>query len=592
MHGRLPRHCGSALLVVALIALMTPAASLAGSGVLDPTFGSGGIAKFELGIGDTGSPGSSFAALGFGAAGSIYAAGLSMDDLERWEVLTARLSEDGALDPSFAGSGWVRNLPAAHDNIEFDQYANALSVEANDSVVVAGNMIERFDPSGQFDSGFGPNQPPLEVKAATRLSSGDLLVAGHRTTGEASAPAAVESIRGDGSGDAGFGQGGLAIVPLHQGQSSSMTASSAVQLAGGDVLVSGFGFYVVNGSEASRNFLWLARLTASGALDTSYGEGGVRFVEGFVGKGLLAPRSGGYVLLGSTQIGEQQLFAAWGLNGAGQPDNSFGSDGTSVVPLAPGYNWTRLSAAAVDAHGRVLLVGNEDNTSGQPGHAPERPVLERLDADGQIDGSFGEAGLLLGAPESEFKAVAVDSSGRILVGGEFDEKYGEGRMHRYALLERFVESVTPGATTPAGPIAPGAKRPAPAPLTRTQIAGLLKAAILPRACHASVRELRKRHGCALRVRAGAAGTLLVTWYVSPAVAAHAARSKQRRVAIADGRVKLSQSGAGVVKIRLTRAGLRMLRHTRAALTVSAVASFGVLGQRPIRVTGRSLLHLR
>jgi|GEM_PF-4975650 len=591
MRGRLSTFYGPTMLVIAAMWLMTPAVSLAGTGVLDPTFGSGGIATFELGIGHTGSPGSSFAALGFGAAGSIYAAGLSMDGLERWEVLTARLSEDGTLDASFAGSGWVHNLPAAHDNIEFDQYANALSVEANDSVVVTGNMIERFDSSGQFDSGFGPNQPPLEVKAATRLSSGDLLIAGHRTTGEASAPAAVESTRSDGSGDAGFGQGGLAIVPLHQGQSSSMTASSAVQLAGGDVLVSGFGFYVVNGNEASRNFLWLARLTASGALDTSYGEGGVRFVEGGIGKGIVVPRSGGYVLLGSTLAGEQQLTTAWGLNGEGQPDSSFGNDGVSVAPPAPGYDMTRLSAAAADAHGRVLLVGNEDNTSAQPANPPERPVLERLEADGHVDAAFGEAGLLLGAPESEFKTVAVDSSGRILVGGEFDERYGESRMHRYALVERFVESVTPGAT-PAGSIALGAKQPAPAPLTRTQIARLLKAAISPRACHASVRELRRRHGCSLRVRAGAAGTLLVTWYVSPAAAAHAAHSKQRRIAIAGGRVKLSQSGAGVVKMHLTRAGLRLLRHARRALTVSAVASFSAPRQRTIRVTGQSPLHLR
>lgn len=591
MHGRLPALCGPTMLVVALIALTTPAASRAGSGVLDPTFGSGGIATFELGIGHTGSPGSSFAALGFGPAGSIYAAGLSMDGLERWEVLTARLNEGGALDASFAGSGWVHNLPAAHNNIEFDQYANALSVEANGSVVVAGNMIERFDPSGQFDSGFGPNEPPLEVvQAATRLSSGDLLIAGHRTTGEASAPAAVESIRGDGSGDAGFGQGGLAIVPLHQGQSSSMTASSAVQLAGGDVLVSGFGFYVVKGNEPSRDFLWLARLTASGALDTSYGEGGVRFVEGGIGKGFVVPRSGGYVLLGSTLSGEQQLTTAWGLDSEGQPDSSFGNDGVSVAPPAPGYDMTRVSAAAADAHGRVLLVGNEDNTSAQPANPPERPVLERLDADGRVDGSFGEAGLLLGAAESEFKTVTVDSAGRILVGGEFNEKYGEGRTHRYALVERFVESVTAGAT-PIG-IALGAKRPAPAPLTRTQIARLLKAAISPRACHASVRELRRRRGCSLRVRTGTAGTLLVTWYVSPAVAAHVAHSKKRRIAIAGGRVKLSQSGAGVVKMHLSRAGLRLLRHARHTLTVSTVASFSAPKQRAVRVAGRSLLRLR
>jgi uncharacterized delta-60 repeat protein len=592
MHGRLPALCAPPMLVVALIALMTPAASRAGSGVLDPTFGSGGIATFELGIGHTGSPGSSFAALGFGPAGSIYAAGLSTDELERFEVLTARLSEDGTLDASFAGSGWVHNLPAAHNNIEFDQYANALSVEANGSVVVAGNMIERFDSSGQFDSGFGPNEPPLEgVQAATRLSSGDLLIAGHRTTGEASAPAAVESIRGDGSGDAGFGQGGLAIVPLHQGQSSSMTASSAVQLAGGDVLVSGFGFYVVNGNEPSRNFLWLARLTASGAIDTSYGEGGVRFIEGGIGKGFVVPRSGGYVLLGSTLSGEQQLTTAWGLDGAGQPDSSFGSAGVSVAPPAPGYDMTRVTAAATDVHGRVLLVGNEDNTSAQTAHPPERPMLERLEADGRVDASFGEAGLLLGAAESEFKTVTVDSAGRILVGGELNERYGESRMHRYALVERFVESLTPGAT-PAGSIALGAKQPAPAPLTRAQIARLLKAAISPRACHASVRELRKRRGCSLRVRTGAAGTLLVTWYVSPAAAAHTARSKQRRVAIAGGRAKLSQSGAGVVKMRLTRAGLRLLRHARHTLTLSTVASFNAPKQRPIRVTGRSLLRLR
>jgi uncharacterized delta-60 repeat protein len=436
------RTLGRFVCAAVLVALASPASGQAGTGVPDPTFGSGGIAKFELGIGDY-SPASSFNALGFGPGGSIYAAGTSLDGGGTFEMLTARLTEGGALDPSFAGSGWVHNLPVDQGNVLFDEYVRALSAEAS-GVVVGGNAIERFTGAGQFDNGFAPNQPPVEIEALTRLADGDLLESGHRSTGETRAPAAAENIHADGAPDAGFGEGGLAIVPLHVGQYSSMTAHSAVQLADGDLLVAGAGYYALMGNEPEHPFLWLARLTPSGAIDTSYGEGGVRYIQGYGNSAFIEPRSGGLALLGTTLSGEGELITAWGLDAAGQPDASFGTEGMTVVPAPPGYDTTSLSAAAGDTHGRLLAVGEEDNTSDLTVHAPARPVLVRLEASGRLDSSFGEAGFLLGLTEADYKTIAVDGAGRILVGGSIGEKVGESGGHTYSLVERFVESLAPG----------------------------------------------------------------------------------------------------------------------------------------------------
>ncbi len=571
-----------------LSALALPAAASAGLGVPDPTFGSGGLAKFELGIGNY-SPASSFDALGFGPDGTIYAAGVSLDSGGTFEMLTARLTEGGELDPSFAGSGWVHNLPVDQGNVLFDEYVRALSAEAA-GVVVGGNAIERFTAAGQFDNGFAPNQPPIEIEALSRLADGDLLESGHRSTGETRAPAAVEGIHADGSPDTGFGEGGLALVPLHAGQYSTMTAHSAVQLADGDLLVAGSGSYALMGNESEHPLLWLARLTPSGAIDTSFGEGGVRYIDGY-GKGFIAARSGGLALLGTTVSGEAQLITAWGLTAAGEVDASFGSGGVTVIPAAAGYDTTNITAATGDTHGRLLAVGEESNTSDLTVHAPERPAIVRLEANGQLDSSFGEGGLLLEPPEADLKTIAVDGAGRILVGGSFDEKYGENRTHTYSFAERLLESLppaSPGGAPPAAPVR-AATRVA---LTRAEIAKLLHGEISPRACHASVRELRKRRGCSLRLRTGRAGTALLTWYVGPAGGAHVARSRSKRLAIARGRIKLSSSGAGVLKLRLTRAGIGLMRHERHVIALSAVASFSPVGQRSIRVTARSLLRVR
>ena len=120
----------------------------ANPGTPDPSFGTGGIVKYQLGYGNY-RPASEFEALGTGPSGSIYAAGVSLDSGGGFEVLSARLSESGALDPSFAGTGWLRSYPVETSPSWHDEWADALSVEPDGAVVLGGpSMIERISASG------------------------------------------------------------------------------------------------------------------------------------------------------------------------------------------------------------------------------------------------------------------------------------------------------------------------------------------------------------------------------------------------------------------------------------------------------------
>lgn len=91
-------------------------------------------------------------------------------------------------------------------------------------------------------------------------------------------------------------------------------------------------------------------------------------------------------------------------------DPNFGGGGSSTVNT--GFV---AEAAAPQADGKILIVGRQGDLSA----GTSQLVLQRLNADGSFDTSFGNGGKVLGAEganEAAF-AVVVDADGNILVGG-------------------------------------------------------------------------------------------------------------------------------------------------------------------------------
>jgi uncharacterized delta-60 repeat protein len=161
----------------------------------------------------------------------------------------------------------------------------------------------------------------------------------------------------------------------------------------------------------------VATARASGAhLDREFGKGGIRYLPTSLRE------LGGAALLGDGRVlvgNERELRA---LLPSGRFDPTFGNHGTARLTTGPG-SVGGISAFAVDAEGRPVLVGSSGKSTGY------KSVIERLTPQGHPDPSFGGGrGFVLtdfdvpspeaGKPYSGYlEDVAFDPTGRLLVMG-------------------------------------------------------------------------------------------------------------------------------------------------------------------------------
>ena len=108
------------------------------------------------------------------------------------------------------------------------------------------------------------------------------------------------------------------------------------------------------------------------------------------------------------------------LDADGTVDTTFGTDG--VVTLSePNDTFDAGAAVAIQPDGKIIVVGN---ASPNANLATGAVVVDRLDADGSPDASFGTNGSVefpfgpgTTISYSSAKVVAVQSDGKIEVGG-------------------------------------------------------------------------------------------------------------------------------------------------------------------------------
>ncbi len=219
--------------------------------------------------------------------------------------------------------------------------------------------------------------------------------------------------------DPTFGAGGFAQFAPPPG-SSGFIPAAVVAYPDGRYVVSG----ASTGSQSlNGNANYLARYTAAGQLDTTFGRAGFATLPNSVGiPTALAVDPFGRVVFNSA-------FAAGGLTigrvtADGRLDAGFGTNGVATIPVSPTVAQSvTVSALAFQPDGRIVVAGAETVAVSLTRLIPASIVVGRFTDAGQLDASFGAGGVVtVSFPLNDQNraygnAVAVLPDGRIVVAG-------------------------------------------------------------------------------------------------------------------------------------------------------------------------------
>ena len=290
------------------------------------------------------------------------------------------------------------------------------------SAQAGGNLDPAFGDRGMVVTDFGIDND--EAQALAVQADGRILLAGF-STGSVLKDVAVARYHPDGKLDTSFQSTGFTTFTVGSGNA---VAQAIVVQEDGRIVIAGT---ADNGANAASSAVFLARLTENGAPDTSFGTDG-KLVLPLAGKTGVAYdlqlMLDGDILVAGTADGGNGLQAMIArVNQDGKMDTAFGTDG--VVLIDREYE-TAAHSLVVQSDDTILLAGYS-KPEGVAGLS-----LFRLAADGAIDASFGAAGevrITDTAGEAIIYDMAAQADGRLVVVGTYDN--GE---YREIILGRFL----------------------------------------------------------------------------------------------------------------------------------------------------------
>jgi uncharacterized delta-60 repeat protein len=415
----------TAFLALALAVSLGAGSGARADGMLDPSFGNGGLVT------------TAFFPFSYDFAGSVVmlpdgravAAGSAGDIKPPASMAAARYLPSGALDATFGGGGLVTLFPGGCE-IAFGGPGNgaeAALLQPDGRLVLVGMCsnfdgggglvpvfwVVRLNVDGALDSSFGaggqvylpfaqPGTAPTTNGSVTGVlqPDGRIVVMGWGNM----AVVVAARFNPDGSLDPTFGIGGQVALPL----ADDFVVESAALQPDGKLVIGG-----TYGSGAARDF-GLLRLLPNGAPDPSFDR------DGLVTSDFGAPETGysvivlgdGRVVLGGYR-GTSPLidFALVRYLPDGTLDTSFGNGGLATAD-AGGQDY---AGPVIELpNGKLVLVGSTDAAGGHDF------LLARFHADGALDNSFGTAGFVrtdFGSGSDYCSAVAIAGQDLILTAG-------------------------------------------------------------------------------------------------------------------------------------------------------------------------------
>ncbi len=359
------------------------AARFTGTGTFDTTFGTGGrVLSYFTGAVNLEDP-----SLLLQLDGKVIVIGVAYLLLSPHLALV-RHNADGSLDNSFGAGGRV--LMEGPPDLPIGFLA-ALSVGGK--IIVAGsNALLRFNPDGSLDNTFGtggiarirfgPDGAAAGVSHVVLQPDDKILVAGIYT--RAGGPQrffALARFNAGGSPDASFAARFPELGPRIGPTNLAAVVQGITLQPDGKVLVS-----VYDPDFASKHAL--LRFNPDGSLDATLGTNGIA-VTVFSGLLALAPDRR-IVLVGQSTpetFNDKTRVARYLATGVLDP--TFGSGGLTAVVFGAFPSSSSLTDVAMQPDGKIVLAGTMIRPHPEMGG---RPTLARLDVNGSLDPTFGNAG--------------------------------------------------------------------------------------------------------------------------------------------------------------------------------------------------------
>jgi uncharacterized delta-60 repeat protein len=384
--------------------------------------------------------------------------GASGGGLDASAALVVDVRRPEGADTTFGAAGSVRfEIPQ-----QLDPYV--LAIQPDGKILVSALtsvtqplykvtfVVYRFLSSGAPDTSFGASgaavvgDPGMTGLAPMALQGDGKIVAAYMSSKQV----AVRRLQGDGAADASFGVQGLVtialdgsdapfgvalqpdgkIVVVGQTRPSPLASSATLFIlrllpdgqldstfgtggkvkhllnapwaVGEGVLVDGGAIYVRGSVDTTNQQQIIARFTASGTLDPSFGTSGVLVRSGRIVSLHAAPA-------GVTFVGSASSPYVARLTGAGALDPTFGKSGVADAPAATGVRYADLAIEPVE---RILWGRSRDGAQGSL-------ELVALSAAGELEQGFGGGGALaLGFTEQvQIRTIARAPDGRIVALG-------------------------------------------------------------------------------------------------------------------------------------------------------------------------------
>ena len=379
------------------------------SGSLDVTFGSSGRVTTGLASGAD--------AIALQSDGKIVALGNNR---------LARYNTDGSLDAAFGTAGQVTASFSGIQDAALD-----VAVQGDGKIVVVGVSrpgginarndfaIARFNADGTVDTAFGADGKAYvdflgghdEANALIVQADGRIALIGHAATdvGGSAFDFAVARLTDAGVLDTTFDSDGRATVnvagELDRAYAAALQPDGAIVLAG-----------EVRADRSDPGDVGLARLTATGALDTTFGSGGTAHIDyaddSDQANDVAIQTDGKIVIAGHALVGSTTDFMIARLNADGSRDTSFGTAGLVTTPFGTLQDLAR--AVVIQPDGAIVAAGQASASTGTDFG------LVRLLSDGTFDSSFGGGGALIvdffGSSDAA-RALALQSDGKIVAAG-------------------------------------------------------------------------------------------------------------------------------------------------------------------------------
>jgi len=334
-------------------------------------------------------------------SGNIYLGGFSNDNFA-----LAKYNFNGELDTTFGGGDGMVTTDFGYDwdwawDLELDGSGNIyLGGETNGDFALA-----KYTSDGELDTSFGGGDGKVthEVSYITEYATLEVDLNGYIYVGGGRGAFELIKCTPNGEIDASFGGGdGMLITDF----SSGVDEVHNLQLdTNGNIYLGG----------VSANNFALAKYTANGELDTSFGGGDGMLTTDFggydVAYGLQLDGNGNIYLGGFSN----DNFALAKYNFNGELDTTFGG-GDGMLTTDFGGDDNAFTSLELDSNGNIYLGGHSDRNF----------ALAKYTSDGELDTSFGGGD---GMITTDFGGVdttgglKLDGSGNIYLGGFSDGNF-------------------------------------------------------------------------------------------------------------------------------------------------------------------------